>query len=84
MMKVICVFFLKSILALLTNIFLILSYCKINKIMAKEIEINKIILIIIFYNIIPVLVSKALFLMPDFSLLTFLSLNLFFIASYYR
>lgn len=69
--------FFVPIFSLLTNIFLILSYCKINKIMAKKIEINKIILIIIFYNIIPVFSIQSFVLMPDFSLLTFLSLNLF-------
>ena len=69
--------FFVPIFNLITVIFLILSLNKILSLKNKETTIKQILYLEILWNIIPVFSMQSFILMPDFSLLTCLSIVLF-------
>lgn len=69
--------FFVPIFSLLTLIFLILSLNKIQKINHKETTLKQVIYLELLYNIIAIFSFQSFILMPDFSLLTSLSISLF-------
>ncbi|APJ04608.1 ArnT family glycosyltransferase [Silvanigrella aquatica] len=69
--------FFVPIFSLITSIFLILSLNIILSFQNKQANLKQVLYLEIIYNIIPVFSIQSFILMPDFSLLTFLSISFF-------